>query len=59
MATTTIKKNKVYVVNLLVAISYDERIKGFRVKIGSLSTDVFEPRTSTGSRDFSLMRISL
>ena len=30
-----------------------------KLKIGSLSTDVFEPRTSTGSRDFSsLMRIS-
>ena len=30
-----------------------------RICIGSLSTDVFEPRTSTGSRDFSsLMRIS-
>jgi len=28
-------------------------LQGFIVKLKSLSTDVFEPRTSTGSRNFS------
>ena len=37
----------------------EEAPLSWKTGLGSLSTDVFEPRTSTGSRDFSvLMRIS-